>query len=76
MPIALASASPTSGTCSSATGTWWCVRCCRPWARISRFTVYARMEVSFGPFLEDYTPLRFAELVEREFGGFVAPPGF
>ncbi|MFF0490943.1 amidase [Nocardia sp. NPDC004068] len=29
-----------------------------------------------GPFLEDHTTLRFAELVEREFGGFVAPPGF
>jgi amidase len=27
-----------------------------------------------GPRLEDRTPLRFAELVEREFGGFVAPP--
>ncbi len=29
-----------------------------------------------GPYLEDLTPLRFAELVERERGGFVAPPGF
>jgi amidase len=29
-----------------------------------------------GPYLEDRTPLGFAELVEREFGGFVAPPGF
>ena len=28
-----------------------------------------------GPYLEDRTPLRFAELVERELGGFVAPPG-
>jgi amidase len=27
-----------------------------------------------GPYLEDRTPLRFAELIEREFGGFVAPP--
>ena len=27
-----------------------------------------------GPMFEDRTPLRFAELVEREFGGFVAPP--
>ncbi|HEY0530030.1 MAG TPA: amidase [Actinoplanes sp.] len=27
-----------------------------------------------GPLLEDYTPIRFAELIEREFGGFVAPP--
>ena len=29
-----------------------------------------------GPYLEDRTPLRFAELAEREFGGFVAPPGY
>ena len=27
-----------------------------------------------GPYLEDRTTLRFAELLEREFGGFVAPP--
>ena len=27
-----------------------------------------------GPFLEDRTPLAFAKLYEREFGGFVAPP--
>ena len=29
-----------------------------------------------GPEYEDRTPLAFAGLVEREFGGFVAPPGF
>ncbi|WP_315838529.1 amidase [Bradyrhizobium prioriisuperbiae] len=29
-----------------------------------------------GPYLEDRTPLRFAELIEQEFGGFTAPPGF
>jgi len=29
-----------------------------------------------GPRLEDRTTLAFAELLEREFGGFVAPPGF
>jgi len=29
-----------------------------------------------GPYLEDRTTLRFAELAEQEFGGFVAPPGF
>jgi amidase len=29
-----------------------------------------------GPYFEDRTPLRFAELIEREFGGFVAPPAF
>jgi amidase len=27
-----------------------------------------------GPWLEDRTPLRLAELIEREFGGFVPPP--
>ena len=27
-----------------------------------------------GPYLEDRSPLRFAQLVERELGGFVAPP--
>jgi len=29
-----------------------------------------------GPYLEDRTPIAFAELIEREFGGFVPPPGF
>ena len=29
-----------------------------------------------GPEFEDRTPLAFARLVEREFGGFVAPPGY
>jgi Asp-tRNA(Asn)/Glu-tRNA(Gln) amidotransferase A subunit family amidase len=29
-----------------------------------------------GPFLEDRTPLRLAEIIEREFGGFVPPPMF
>ena len=29
-----------------------------------------------GPYLEDRTTLAFAELVEREIGGFLAPPGF
>jgi amidase len=28
-----------------------------------------------GPLLEDHTPIRFAELVDREFGGFTRPPG-
>jgi amidase len=27
-----------------------------------------------GPLFEDSTPIRFAELLEREYGGFVAPP--
>ena len=29
-----------------------------------------------GPDHEDRTPLAFARLVEREFGGFVVPPGY
>jgi amidase len=29
-----------------------------------------------GPWLEDHTPLQLAELIEREFGGFVPPPMF
>jgi len=29
-----------------------------------------------GPYLEDRTPLMFAGLMEREFGGFVPPPGY
>jgi len=29
-----------------------------------------------GPYLEDRTTLAFAELAEREFGGFIAPPGY
>ena len=28
-----------------------------------------------GPLLEDRTPIAFAGLLEREFGGFVPPPG-
>jgi amidase len=29
-----------------------------------------------GPLFEDRTPIAFAGLIEREFGGFVAPPGY
>jgi len=29
-----------------------------------------------GPWLEDRTPLKLAELIEQNFGGFVPPPGF
>ena len=29
-----------------------------------------------GPYLEDRATIAFAELIEREFGGFVAPPSY
>jgi amidase len=29
-----------------------------------------------GPWLEDRTPIKLAELIEREFGGFIPPPMF
>jgi amidase len=29
-----------------------------------------------GPYLEDHSTLKFAELAEREFGGFAVPPAF
>jgi amidase len=29
-----------------------------------------------GPYLEDRTPIAFSGLLEREFGGFVPPPGY
>jgi amidase len=29
-----------------------------------------------GPYLEDRTTLAFADLIEREFGGFTPPPQF
>jgi Asp-tRNA(Asn)/Glu-tRNA(Gln) amidotransferase A subunit family amidase len=29
-----------------------------------------------GPYLEDRTPIMFAKLIEREFGGFRPPPGY
>ena len=31
---------------------------------------------AIGPYLEDRTPIRFASLVGREFGGFTKPPGY
>jgi amidase len=31
---------------------------------------------AIGPYLEDRTPIRFAEVVGREFGGFEPPPGY
>ena len=29
-----------------------------------------------GPYLEDRTPLKFAQWLEREWRGFTAPPGY
>jgi amidase len=29
-----------------------------------------------GPYLEDRTTIAFAALIERQFGGFVPPPGY
>jgi len=29
-----------------------------------------------GPYLEDRTPIRFAELLAEQIGGFRAPPGY
>lgn len=31
---------------------------------------------AIGPYLEDYTPMRFAALVAQEWGGFVPPPAY
>jgi amidase len=31
---------------------------------------------AIGPYLEDRTPIRFTELVAREWGGFARPPGY
>ncbi len=31
---------------------------------------------AIGPYLEDFTPIRFAALVTREFGGYSRPPGY
>jgi len=31
---------------------------------------------AIGPYLEDYTPIRFASLITRELGGFRRPPGY
>jgi amidase len=31
---------------------------------------------AIGPYLEDRTPIHFAALLEREFGGFRRPPGY
>jgi len=31
---------------------------------------------AIGPYLEDWTPIRFAALLAREIGGFTRPPGY
>jgi amidase len=31
---------------------------------------------AIGPYLEDRTPIRFAQLLEQEWQGFTRPPGF
>jgi amidase len=31
---------------------------------------------AIGPYLEDRTPIHFAELLTREFGGYQRPPGY
>jgi len=31
---------------------------------------------AIGPYLEDRAPLRFAQLLEREWQGFQSPPGY
>jgi amidase len=38
--------------------------------------VHAHRWATIGPWLEDRTPLKLAELIEREFGGFVPPKAF
>jgi amidase len=45
-----------------------------PWGRTRQGLPIGLQAI--GPYLEDYTPLAFASLLEREFGGFVAPPGY
>jgi amidase len=45
-----------------------------PWGRTRQGLPIGLQAI--GPYLEDYTPLAFAALLEREFGGFVAPPGY
>lgn len=45
-----------------------------PWGR-SKTGLPLGLQV-IGPYLEDYTPITFAELLEREFGGFVAPQSY
>jgi amidase len=45
-----------------------------PWGR-SRSGLPIGLQ-AVGPYLEDRTALRFTQLLEREFGGFQAPPGY
>ena len=45
---------------------------------LSAFAAACEMRAALraGPYLEDRTPLRFAALVAREWGGFTPPPGY
>ncbi|HEV2579808.1 MAG TPA: amidase [Ktedonobacteraceae bacterium] len=45
-----------------------------PWGRTRQGLPIGLQAI--GPYLEDFTPIAFASLLEREFGGFVAPPGY
>lgn len=45
----------------------------RPWRPLLGLPIGLQ---AIGPYLEDRTPIRFAELVEEAFGGFVPPPAF
>jgi amidase len=45
-----------------------------PWGR-TRLGLPIGLQ-AIGPYLEDRTPITFASLLEREFGGFVPPPGY
>jgi len=45
-----------------------------PWGRTRQGLPIGLQAI--GPYLEDRTPIAFASLLEREFGGFVPPPGY
>ena len=45
-----------------------------PWGRTRQGLPIGLQAI--GPYLEDRTPITFAALLEREFGGFVPPPGY
>ena len=54
-----------------------CPACRRPRSRLGFSPDGLPVGVQIvGPWLEDRTPLKLAELIEREFGGFKPPPMF